>query len=160
MDTTRLAGLTVADLPEEEVGTRHELIDGGLLVSPNPTVRHQGIVTALLLDLTSQLAVRKLNWRVLAGVNVIPDSQTLLIPDIAVITAEAFVKGGLSVMPSDLRLVVEVESPSTRRWDRTLKRELYAEWAVPYWIVNPEARTVATHEVGMVWLVVPEGIFD
>jgi Uma2 family endonuclease len=40
-------------------------------------------------------------------------------------------------------LVVEIVSPSSRRYDRVLKPRWYAGIGVPeYWIVDPEARTV------------------
>ena len=34
---------------------------------------------------------------------------------------------------------------STRRRDRTLERDLCAEWNVPYWLVNPAERTITRH---------------
>jgi Uma2 family endonuclease len=40
-------------------------------------------------------------------------------------------------------LVVEVISPSSRRYDRVTKLRWYAQLAVPeYWLVDPEARTL------------------
>jgi Uma2 family endonuclease len=40
-------------------------------------------------------------------------------------------------------LVVEVVSPTSRRYDRVLKVEWYARLGIPeYWIVDPEARTL------------------
>ncbi|MEO7083260.1 MAG: Uma2 family endonuclease [Gemmatimonadaceae bacterium] len=45
---------------------------------------------------------------------------------------------------SDLLLVVEVESPSTARYDYQKKRMLYLNAGVrEYWIVSPKARTVS-----------------
>lgn len=43
----------------------------------------------------------------------------------------------------DLRLVVEVLSPSTARYDRQLKRRRYQRAGIAeYWIVDPDARLV------------------
>ena len=40
--------------------------------------------------------------------------------------------------------MVEIRSPSTARYDWTTKRELYARHGVKeYWLVDPEAATVA-----------------
>ncbi len=133
--------MTIDDLPAEEVGTRHELIDGGLLVTPDPTVNHQVIVSQVIGGLVAQ----EPSAFVLPGANVIVGEATLLIPDVVVITEAAARRGELGVAPADLLLVVEVESPATRRRDRTLKRELYAEWNVPYWLVDPVARTVTEY---------------
>lgn len=138
--TTAVRPLTIDDLPDEDYGPRHELVDGGLIVTPNPTVRHQWLVQAVVRELDRHAGSDVV---VLPGVNVIADPSTLVIPDIAVVTAEAVARDELGVSPTDLVLVVEVESPSTRRRDRSLKRDLYAEWGVPYYLVDPVLRTVA-----------------
>jgi len=44
----------------------------------------------------------------------------------------------------DLLLAVEVQSPGNPAYDYQTKRELYLDAGIPeYWIVSPEARTVA-----------------
>ena len=46
-------------------------------------------------------------------------------------------------------LVVEILSPSTRRRDATVKRELYAEVGIPdYWIVDPTDRSITVVRPG------------
>ena len=41
-------------------------------------------------------------------------------------------------------MVIEILSPSTSGLDRTLKRRLYAKHGVrEYWLVDPDAKTVA-----------------
>jgi hypothetical protein len=67
-----------------------------------------------------------------AGLNVVAGPRTLVIPDIGVGAAGS----GLSLRPDELVLVVEIASPSTRRRDLVLKRELYREWKVPFVIVD------------------------
>jgi hypothetical protein len=43
-------------------------------------------------------------------------------------------------------LVVEILSPSTTRIDRVRKRELYAQYGIPYhWIVDPVAGTLEAY---------------
>ena len=45
-------------------------------------------------------------------------------------------------------MVMEILSPSTRRWDQTMKRSLYEEAGVrEYWLVDPEARTVTVYRL-------------
>jgi Uma2 family endonuclease len=49
----------------------------------------------------------------------------------------------VGLAPRDLLLAVEVESPSTRRRDRTLKSEVYREWGVRHvWLVDPVEQVV------------------
>jgi len=133
------AGLTYADLlktPED--GRRYELIDGSLLVSPTPSLRHQ-YVAGRLFRLLSDSAGSDL----VAGENsdVILDPGTerrTAIPDIYLADADGFwetTQHALAV--AHLRLVVEIASPSSVTTDRVLKAELYAEAGVQhYWRVE------------------------
>ncbi len=136
MHTFTTRSLTIADLPEDD--GRHELIDGGLVVSPDPTIRHQVLVTRLVLYLSGFSGP----WQPLAGGNIIADESTLLVPDVMLITQVSADRGDLGVSPTEVLLAVEIESPSTRRRDRTLKRSLYREWGVPLWLVDPVAHTI------------------
>jgi len=72
----------------------------------------------------------------LAGVNVMQGDRLLVIPDVAVIDPCHGVRGGLGVAPAGLLLAVEISSPSTRRTDLTIKRELHRSRNVPYLIID------------------------
>jgi Uma2 family endonuclease len=124
--------LTVADLPEDEVG-RTELIDGGVYVTPAADVEHQILVARWTQRLGS---VAPSQLVASPGGNVIANDQTLLIPDVWVIDPSAIVQGGLGVDPGGLVLAVEITSPSTRVRDLTIKRVLYERWGVPYVLVD------------------------
>lgn len=152
--------LRFEDLPEGD-GPRIELIDGSLHVTPLGDLRHQRVVSRL----HSQLAVHApRDLEVLPGANVLRRAATdrLLIPDVVVVDAQA--PDGVHADPSDVFLVAEVESPSTRSADRLLKRELYAQWRIPhYWLLDPETssltrfaltpgRTYATADATGSWL--------
>lgn len=134
-------GMTVTDLPEA-AWPRYELFDGSLHVTPAADLRHQRLVTRLVVRLTERSPH---GVEVLAGPNVVADEHNLVIPDVVVTTAEAAARGGLGLAPADLLLVVEVLSPSTRRVDLTLKRDTYSSWGVPYWVVDPEGEDVVRH---------------
>lgn len=137
-------GLTVADLErfETDDGRRYELIDGALYVSPAPTLRHQW-VTARLSHLLMQ-HVEQHGGAVFAGPNVSWSQRSLVIPDVVLVTAQtlARVSSELAVdLPPDL--VVEVSSPSTRRYDLVVKRAHYARLEVPeHWFVDLDADRV------------------
>jgi Uma2 family endonuclease len=60
------------------------------------------------------------------------------IPDLKVIRTDTFSpKAKYSIVPP--ALAVEITSPSTSRYDRTRKKQVYAEFGIPdYWIVTPD----------------------
>jgi Uma2 family endonuclease len=72
----------------------------------------------------------------LPGVNVVLNGSRLLIPDLAVVTepgADTVYYRGAALL-----MAVEIHSPSTRTYDRALKRQLYAEAGVPFLVfVDP-----------------------
>jgi Uma2 family endonuclease len=125
--------LTIDDLPEEDTYGRTELIDGSLYVTPGADPDHQLLVADVYDHLFARLP-RDSGLRVVQGINVIFDKSTLVIPDVAVIDPRE--RGGLGVHPKAVALVVEVTSPSTRRRDLTIKRDLYQEWGVPLIVVD------------------------
>jgi Uma2 family endonuclease len=132
---------SVADLERlPDDGNRYELLDGGLLVSPAPSPRHQRAVVRLarLLDdaapleietLVAPLAVRP------QGGLALSQQQTELQPDVVVARACDYTMSDLPVAPM---LAVEVLSPSSRLVDLHLKRAAYERMGAPcYWVVDP-----------------------
>ena len=70
-------------------------------------------------------------------------------PDVTVLRPRS--SGAVWCDPDDVALVVEVETPATRRFDRFLKPTLYADGGIPsYWRIEP-GRTgplLRTYELG------------
>jgi Uma2 family endonuclease len=124
--------LTVDDLIEDETPGRKEIIDGGLFVSPLGDYGHQRLVRRLGRRL-DDMAPPGSGIEALPGGNVSAAPHTLVIPDIVVVGPEV---DGLVADPSNVLFLVEITSPTTRRRDLTLKRELYREWKVPFVIVD------------------------
>jgi Uma2 family endonuclease len=151
MTTADLLGLvalgpvTVTDLPTDVQNVRIELIDGSLYVTPLGDYEHQDLVMEYAVLIRSQLPD---GLRVLPGVNMILGDQTLLIPDVAVVDPSFLVRRGLGISPEGMRLAVEITSPSTRRQDLTLKREVYRECGVPFLIVDRSTRPFTLHSDG------------
>ena len=134
--------LHLEDLPQEEGGPRIELVDGGLLVTPMAGPGHQYTVGRLQTCLS---AAAPAGWAVLPGANVARRGvqDRLLIPDVLVVEASVITENSPYIDPSDVLLVVEVESPSTKSTDRLLKRELFAQWRIPhYWVVDVDERRI------------------
>jgi Uma2 family endonuclease len=130
----------VRALPDD--GRRHEVVLGELLVTPAPSWYHQRIVGRLFQILTD--ACNKLGTleAIIAPADVSWADDTLVQPDIFVVSKEAAIAGERAPAPA-LALVVEVLSPSSARQDRFPKRALYQRQGVPtIWLVDPEERLV------------------
>ena len=127
-------------LPEDNF--RYELLDGTLLVSPAPVVRHQAAVGEMYLLLRAACPVDHFvffatDWR--------PDGRTSLEPDLLVVRRDRI---GEQNIVEALALVVEVLFPSSARIDRTLKFSRYAEGGIgQYWIVDPRVPSVEIYDM-------------
>ncbi|WP_412741034.1 Uma2 family endonuclease [Krasilnikovia sp. MM14-A1259] len=121
-------------------GHRYEIVDGSLHVTPPLDATHEAAVGALVTTLRSAAPP---GWWVCARQGVqIGDSS--LIPDVTVLRPHS--SGASWSAPADAALVVEVESPPSRRYDRLLKPDLYADAAIPrYWRLELEQDIVALH---------------
>ena len=125
---------TVEDLERmPDDGRRYELLDGGLLVSPAPSTKHQKIVVRLASSL-DQVCPDDLH--VLAAPFAVQPSKDIeLQPDVLVARDEDLTDKLLPVAPM---LAVEVLSPSTALVDINLKKAAYQRMGVPsYWIIDP-----------------------
>jgi Uma2 family endonuclease len=123
-------------LPED--GSRHEIIEGSLLVSPAPALPHFYALTYF-----QRLLIKHAPDDFAVGQNVgvlrHGAKQTYLIPDLVVVNAERGRKGK-ALLPAELLLVVEALSPDGASMDTVMKRLHYARMGIPqYWIVDPEA---------------------
>jgi Uma2 family endonuclease len=129
------------DLPED--GCRYEVVDGELLVTPAPLLRHQRALGALYRRLWSYLEAQRRAQVYFAPVDVIFSPTRGVQPDLVVLPLvdgrepESFEEAGR------LLLAVEILSPSTARYDRVIKRGLFRDQGVPeYWIIDLDARTI------------------
>lgn len=137
--------LTVAEylaIGEVEPGYT-ELVEGRLVMCASPVYDHQEALLALALQVRQQLppelgAVLDLDLDLQF---VPPDGPgTVRRPDLVVTTVEARMRlrreGGV-LRASEVLLVAEVVSPSSRRTDHVAKRAEYADAGIPhYWIVD------------------------
>lgn len=124
-------------------GSRYEVIDGELFVTPAPSWRHQRAVRELLLILAPYLRTHEIGDAMIAPADVVFGPRNTTEPDLFVVPLVNGVAPESWFAVGRLLLVVEVISPSTRETDRTSKRTLYARKNVPeYWIVDTDARTI------------------
>jgi len=129
-------------LPDD--GKRYEILDGELYVTPAPSPNHQRVSKRLQRKLEDYFEARGLGEVFDAPIDMILGRHDIAQPDILVVADPGQVSDrGIEGAPL---LAVEVLSPSTRRQDRTVKARRYAALGIPhYWIVDPEARSIACH---------------
>ncbi|HET9766210.1 MAG TPA: Uma2 family endonuclease [Thermoanaerobaculia bacterium] len=127
-------------------GKRHEIINGEHYVSPSPNVRHQRVLRRLSLLLHHFVEANRLGEVFFAPLDVVFSIHDVVQPDfIFVSNARASILTAANLQGSP-DLVVEVLSPSNRRYDEDRKRGLYERAEVgEYWIVDPEADTVKVY---------------
>jgi Uma2 family endonuclease len=112
-------------------GHRYEIIDGGLHVSPPAGGSHEATAEALVTTLRNAAPD---GWRACTRMGIAIGSSSL-VPDAAVLRPHA--SGGIWHDPADVALVVEVETEASRRLDRLLKPEIYADAGIEaYWRVE------------------------
>jgi Uma2 family endonuclease len=118
------------DLPDD--GHRYEIIDGSLHVAPPADDDHHEMADELRAALR---VARPEGWRVIREIGLrIPGGNA--IPDVTVLKPGA-PHGVRWHEPGDVALVVEVESPTSRRHDRFTKPGLYAEAGIDsYWRIE------------------------
>ena len=128
-------------LPED--GQRHEVIDGELLVSPSPTLRHQFAASELFALLREYLKPLRLGLALCGPLDITYSRITNVQPDVLVLPLVDSRRPRSWAEAGRLLLAVEVLSPSTARTDRQVKRRLYQREGVPeYWIVDIDARII------------------
>ena len=139
--TRRWTAELVRALPDD--GNRYEVIAGELFVTPAPRLLHQRAIAELLFHLRPYVDQHRLGELLASPADIEFDPETMVQPDAFV---APLVEGRRPREWTDvrqLRLAIEVLSPTTARGDRSVKRRLYQRVGVPeYWIVDLEAQLV------------------
>jgi Uma2 family endonuclease len=138
-------------------GARVEVIGGEIVVSPMPSIGHNGIVRAISDKLVeARLADPAFQWNYAHSTDLnLADIRDGYVPDLMVmnakVLAEAVEADAPHLFPSQVELVVEVTSPSNAANDRqpTFRRSSitkwngYAEVGVPYYLLVDRAPRTA-----------------
>lgn len=141
-------GLTYQDLqsfPNDHL--RRELIDGELIVTAAPSVRHQTVVMFFAGELW--LYTRTHGGRVYpAPTDVFFADDSVVEPDVLYVGPDHLDRLEEKFVRSAPDIVIEVSSPSTRKLELTRKRELYERYGVPeYWYVDLDAERIEVHRL-------------
>ena len=144
MATNTQARLTYRDyfdLPESDA--RYELIDGELYMVPAPVPDHQDFLGELYVVVRAFVRENRLGRVFFAPLDVALSEDNVFQPDLIFVSNERLSIITRQNVVGAPDLVVEVLSPSTERFDRTVKRERYARFGVrEYWIADITARTI------------------
>lgn len=145
------ARCTLADVLTWDESERTELIDGQPVMMAPPSRRHQKISGELFGQLHDYLKGKACEvYHAPFAVRLFEerddrpeDVDTMVEPDLCVVCDPGKLDDmGCKGAPD---LVIEILSPSTRRYDRIAKFNLYLRAGVrEYWIVDPEAKDVQT----------------
>lgn len=134
-------GWTVDDMPELEGPC--ELVDGGLLVTPPGTPRHQELAMALAVALQPGLPPE---WRATAPQGLYLDDRNYRVPDLLVYDRAAADRGRISAR--DVHLVGEVMSPGSVGTDRVAKPAQYAAAGIPhFWRLELDPLVLVVHRL-------------
>lgn len=126
------------ELPAD--GFWYQLINGVVLMSPEPTPRHQRLLVQLVVQMEG--AASRAGGTVLPEVDVRLGADLVYSPDIAYVgPGRPFSEdAALAIVPD---LVVEILSPSSRGMDLRTKRSDYERFGVrEYWVIDPEERRI------------------
>lgn len=133
-------------LPDDD--NRYEVIRGHLYVTAAPVIGHQWVVSRLYRALGNYGLETGFGDVLGAPIDILlPDGiATPVQPDVVFFRAgnlPGFEDKNFQGVPD---LVIEVESPTTRKRDRTVKLDAYRDAGVPeYWRVEISARAVVVH---------------
>jgi Uma2 family endonuclease len=138
-----LRPLTYDDLLEmPDDGQRYEIIDGELIVTPAPAIKHQRVLRALIRLLGAFAYKAGGGELILPPFDLVLGHYNIVKPDLL------FLASSQRRIPTDNNrfegppdLLVEVSSPISLRFELVRKSALYARCGVPeYWIADPDRR--------------------
>jgi len=143
---------TYADLLSWDDDARYELYDGQPVALASPSNTHQLICAELLRQLANYLIGKRckvypapFDVRLFEEKDDSPEDVSVVVqPDLSVVCDSSKTdEHGCKGAPD---MVVEVTSPSTARFDKLLKFNLYQRAGVrEYWIVDPAVRVVSVY---------------
>src|SRR5258708_7936976 len=141
MAAPALGPFRVRDYDQLPDQPRHELVFGRLYVTPSPFPRHQ-VVSEVLGRLLGRIADAADGLVFHAPLDVVLADHSVVQPDLIYFSAVRPRIAGKRIKAAP-DLVVEILSPSTARFDRTKKQDLYAFSGVKeYWLVDQQRRQI------------------
>jgi len=130
------------DLPDD--GQIYEVIDGELYMTPPPIPAHQNVTVNFSGTLAPYIRRHRLGKLLVAPCAVIlAKGRRGVQPDLFFIRQDNLDIIGEKAVEGVPDLVIEISSPGTAKYDRTVKMRIYAEHRVKeYWIVDTPKKIV------------------
>jgi Uma2 family endonuclease len=130
-------------LPESVLPT--EYVNGEIIMAPTPTVPHQTVLRNISFALHEFVRRNALGSVLFVPMDVVLPTGEVVQPDLFFLTPEEWERASsakrINGAPS---FAVEILSPGSVKHGAITKRNLYEQNGVrEYWIVDPEARTIA-----------------
>jgi len=128
-------------LPED--GLRHEIIDGEHYVNASPITRHQQVLYRLVIAVGNYLEEHPLGQIFFAPLDIVLSPHDVVEPDLMFISHARRQIVTVNNIQGAPDLLIEVLSPSNKRYDEVTKHALYERTGVgEYWIVDAARNTV------------------
>lgn len=136
--------LTYEDIEHiTDTAHRYEILQGELIVSPNPIPQHAEISSLLGERLVAHVRSHRLGRAFSVPVDVRISPNDVVAPDLCFVSNERTGIIGDKLIEGAPDLVIEILSPSTQQVDRVRKMALYGNGGVrEYWLVDPKTRSV------------------
>ena len=130
-------------LPESVLPT--EYVNGEIIMAPTPTVPHQTVLRNIFRAVDGFVQRNDLGSILFSPMDVVLPTGEVVQPDLFFLTPEQWERARsakrINGAPS---FAVEILSPGSIKHDAITKRNLYERNGVSeYWIVDPEAKTIA-----------------
>lgn len=143
MENYSLRKLTLSDFNKMKTNdeNKYELIDGIVLMSPRPNMKHQEVMSNLHYELRNLLKGK--HCKVFTEVE-LEYNDNVLIPDISIICG--LENTNIQRYKKAPEFVIEILSPSSRYTDTFTKLYKYELLGVKeYWIVNPDTEIITIY---------------
>ncbi|MDR2505151.1 MAG: Uma2 family endonuclease [Oscillospiraceae bacterium] len=132
---------TVSDWEKLPEFPRYELHDGEAVMLASPSFPHQDACDALITEFRTYLKGKECKAVSGFAVKLEEHKDSVFIPDLVVVCDPKKITDGYVIGAPDL--VIEIQAPSTAKYDRLLKFNAYRDAGVlEYWIVDPIHKTV------------------
>lgn len=129
---------------ERKENPRYELIHGKERLLAQPATTHASVAQNISFLLQGYLRGKR--CKLFEEVDVFFDDDNHFIPDLLIVCDRSKIKyNGIYGAPD---LIVEILSPGTAKFDRSLKKDVYEKAGVrEYWLVNPKDRSVEVYHL-------------